>query len=206
VAVITNGTLLSMPEVRQECSKADLVLPSLDAGDEKTFQEINKPYPNLDFVSFVEGLCLFCKEYSGPIWLEVFFCDGLNTDAESIRNLKELIQKIAPDRVQINTAVRPTAHPGVKMVSHEKMQNIASQLGPNTEVIADFPSSQSHGSGSASETLILDTLKRRPCGLQELCASLKISPNEAVKHLQHLLETGKIHKENRLGKTFYLTA
>lgn len=203
IALITNGSLLWIPEVRKECLGADVVLPSLDAGDPKTFEEINKPHKDLNFFDFVEGLCLFRKEYSGPIWLEVFLCDGVNTSSESIMNLRRLIERIRPDRVQLNTAVRPTVHPGIKAVNKETLQSLATQLRADAEVIADFPSTQTSQEVLASEQQILDTLKRRPCGLEELSRSLQISPNLAVKHLRHLQEKGKVRIENRNGKSFF---
>lgn len=203
VALITNGSLLWLPDVRKECAEADVVLPSLDAGDEKTFQIINKPHPDLDFSTFVDGLFLFRSEYDGPIWLEVFFCEGLNTSIDSIRNLRTLIQKINPNRVQLNTAVRPTAHPDVQAVSPEKLRSIAEQLRADAEIIADFPSVPAPEEVLVSEMHILDTLKRRPCSLEDLCTSLHISPNFAVKQLEHLKKKGKIRIENQQGKTFY---
>lgn len=45
VAVITNGSLLYLPEVRQELAAADAVMPSLDAGEEKLYRHINQPTP-----------------------------------------------------------------------------------------------------------------------------------------------------------------
>ncbi|MFO7937708.1 MAG: radical SAM protein, partial [Kiritimatiellia bacterium] len=40
VAVLTNGSLLWLPEVRAALKYADLVVPSLDAGSEKAFQYV----------------------------------------------------------------------------------------------------------------------------------------------------------------------
>jgi len=33
VAILTNSTLFCLPEVRNDCAGADVILPSLDAGD-----------------------------------------------------------------------------------------------------------------------------------------------------------------------------
>ena len=44
VAVLTNGSLLWDPDVRKALMEADLVMPSLDAGDETTFQQVNRPH------------------------------------------------------------------------------------------------------------------------------------------------------------------
>ena len=205
IALITNGSLFWQPDVRKQSVLADVVLPSLDAADPETFRKINQPHKDLSFELFLEGLCLFRKEYCGPIWLEVFLCDGINTDSASISNLRRLIGQINPDKVQINTAVRPTAHPQIKAVPAEILQAIAPQLRNDAEVIADFPKHADSEHTLVSEQMILDTLRRRPCGLEELAASLQIAPSLAAKHLQHLLKTNLIRVENRDGKSYFCT-
>jgi wyosine [tRNA(Phe)-imidazoG37] synthetase (radical SAM superfamily) len=202
-ALITNGSLFWQPDVRKQCRLADVVLPSLDAGDPETFSKINQPHPNLSFERFIEGLILFRNEYSGPIWLEVFLCEGLNTDPDSISNLHRWIEKIRPDKVQLNTAVRPTAHPHIKPVPRETLQKIAPLLRPDAEIIADFPETVPSPQAVVSEHRLLETLKRRPCALEELAESLQIAPAQAAKHLQHLLNSGQIYTQNRNGKCYF---
>lgn len=202
-ALITNGTLFWNPDVRKQCSLADVVLPSLDAGDPETFKRINQPHHNLSFERFVEGLILFRNEYSGPIWLEVFLCEGLNTDPVSIANLNRLIKQINPDKVQLNTAVRPTAHPHIRAVPPDILERLAPQLHPKAEVIADFPKSRLEKNTQISEQTILETLKRRPCALDELADSLRLEPSLTAKHIQHLLETNQIRIETRNGKSYF---
>jgi wyosine [tRNA(Phe)-imidazoG37] synthetase (radical SAM superfamily) len=51
LAVLTNGSLLWRDEVRVALAAADLVLPSLDAGDEAMFQRIIAPIG----ISFLKG-------------------------------------------------------------------------------------------------------------------------------------------------------
>ncbi len=203
VALITNGSLFWQPDVRKQCALADVILPSLDAGDAQTFRKINNPHKHLSFEQFVEGLVQFRKEYSGPIWLEVFLCEGLNTSPESIAKLNRLIGQINPDKVQLNTAVRPTAHPHIKPVPEETLRLLAPQLRADAEVIAQFPQSPLSEQAIVREQMIFDTLKRRPCGLEELAASLQISPSLAAKHLQSLLKTNRIRLESRQGKSYF---
>ena len=59
VAVITNGTLLYLPEVREELIVADAVLPTIDAGTEELYRRINRPHPQFTFNRLVEGLIAF---------------------------------------------------------------------------------------------------------------------------------------------------
>lgn len=50
VAVITNGSLLYQPEVREELIAADAVLPTLDAGNGQLYCAINRPHPFLTLI------------------------------------------------------------------------------------------------------------------------------------------------------------
>lgn len=59
VAVITNGSLLYLPEMRLELSPADAVLPSLDAGNARLYRKINRPHPEASFKRLLEGLVAF---------------------------------------------------------------------------------------------------------------------------------------------------
>ncbi len=65
LAVITNGSLLGEPEVRKAVSMADVLLPSLDAGTERTFRAVNRPAPGVSFVGMREGLVQTAQEFAG---------------------------------------------------------------------------------------------------------------------------------------------
>ncbi|MFZ0034097.1 MAG: radical SAM protein [Sedimentisphaerales bacterium] len=203
VAILTNGTLLYRQDVRVDCTRADVVLPSLDAGDEQTFQRINRPHASLSFEKLISGLCAFRKEFAGQIWLEVFLIEGFNTDTEQIAKIKEAIKRIRPDKVQLNTAVRPTAEPGIKSLSSEKLRAIAEELGEKCEVIADFsvPQQDRHVEGKAED--VLSMLKRRPCSLKDICSALGISRNEALKYIALLQQQGVLDSEKKDGVTFF---
>ena len=70
VAVMTNGSLFYDPEVRRACLHADLILPTLDAGDEETFQAINRPAAGLTLARVAEAAKLMpgglCLAYADP--------------------------------------------------------------------------------------------------------------------------------------------
>ena len=202
VAVITNGSLLWRQDVRDDCARADVVLPSLDAGDEVTFKKLNQPHPDIDFAKFVEGLCQFRQQYTGPVWLEVFLCEGVNTDSQSLDNIGKVIDQVKPDKVQLNTAVRPTAHSHIHAVSPETMKKLADQLGRGAEVIADFPS-EKLGQAGCDALSILEMLRRRPCSVDDICSSLGTRREIVLKIIAHLINTGQITAEDRGRITFY---
>ena len=203
VAILTNGTLLTDKSVRADCARADVVLPSLDAGDEQTFRKINRPHKNISIEKLIAGLCAFRDEFAGRIWLEVFLLEGINTDTGQIAKIKAAIQRIRPDRVQLNTAVRPAAEPDVRRVDAEKLHAIAKQLGENCEVVADSPPkcSAAHIEHNAED--LLSMLKRRPCSLNDICSALGIGPSQAAKYIAHFQQQGIIDSEQKDGIIFF---
>jgi wyosine [tRNA(Phe)-imidazoG37] synthetase (radical SAM superfamily) len=219
VAILTNGTLLYRKDVRADCLKADVVMPSLDAGDEQTFQKINRPNGIISIEKLISGLCTFRKEYSGQIWLEVFFIEGINTDAEHFDKIKKTIEMIDPDKVHLNTAVRPAAVSHVRKLKAQRLQEIARRLGPKCEVVADFSAanscrlksvisedtlvSKSVTSGKAES--LLSMLKRRPCSINDICTGLGVTQDEAQKHISEFQNLGLIKSEEIDGIVFYKT-
>ena len=153
VAVLTNGALLYLPEVRRELAAADIVLPSLDAGRAETYAAINRPLPELSFESLLDGLTAFRREYRGQIWLEVMLLKGLNDTEEELTLLRRALQKIAPDKIQLNTAVRPVVDASARPLDVDEMAAAAATLGGPVEVIASF--SRADIAGGPVRTTIL---------------------------------------------------
>lgn len=202
VAVITNGSLLWREDVRNDCAKADVVMPSLDAGDAETFQKINQPHPDIHFDRFIEGLVSFRKVCTGKMWLEVFICEGINDSELSLKKIGNIIDSINPDKVQLNTAVRPTAHKHIHPVSPEKMDNIALQLGRGAEVIADFKQTKS-GLSACTPDSVLEMLNRRPCSIEDLASGLGADKDIVQQTVEKLIDLRHITSELRGNKVFY---
>jgi wyosine [tRNA(Phe)-imidazoG37] synthetase (radical SAM superfamily) len=206
VAIITNGSLLFREEVRRDCARADLVLPSLDACDEETFRLVNRPEPSLTFNKLLEGLIAFRSEYTGPIWLEVFLVRGVNDSEPQLARLQELIARIRPDRVQLNTAVRPTAELDVRPLTESEMNAAAKALGPNAEVIADFRKAADSEEFAAGEQEVLDMIRRRPVTVDDIAAGMGLHQSEAAKRVGRLLSQHLILRERRGDKDYFRPA
>lgn len=114
VAVITNGSLLSQKDVREDLSKADVIIPTLDAGNKRMWRNINRSHRNINFNSMLQGQIDFRREYSGQIWIEVMLVKGLNDTEEELQSIKHSIDMIEPDRVYVLIPIRPPAESWVK--------------------------------------------------------------------------------------------
>ena len=115
VCVITNGSILNNEDVATALMNSDVVMPSLDAGNEKDFIKINRPHPQIKFQSMLQGLIDFKKNYIGYFWLEVMLMKGINDSLEDLVELKQKIDLIQPDRVDINVPIRPPTEDWVKV-------------------------------------------------------------------------------------------
>ncbi|MCU0913647.1 MAG: radical SAM protein [Planctomycetes bacterium] len=197
VAILTNGTLLYREDVRAECAKADVVIPTLDAADAAVFEAVHRPAADITIEKLVSGLEQFRAEFQGEIWLEVFLVAGVNTQAGQIEKLKTLIQRIRPDKVHLNTAVRPPAEPDVRAVPAEMLDEIAHRIGGHCEVIGAPPAAGMGPCRARAESDILSVLKRRPCSVADIATGLAMPRDEVTKYLTALQDRGVITAERR---------
>lgn len=206
VAVLTNGTLLSSKQVRNELMKADLVLPSLDAATDFTFRKINSPNKTLNINCYIQGIVDFRNEFSGKINLEVFILPGYNNNLEELDKLKEVILKINPDIVQLNTLDRPGTIENLRAASNIELQKIVDYWNfDNVVIIASAPSRKNIKSYRKDiESAILETISRRPCTLTDLSQILGKHINEVNKYLDVLDNDKKITTTKQERGLFYL--
>jgi wyosine [tRNA(Phe)-imidazoG37] synthetase (radical SAM superfamily) len=178
VAVLTNGTLFSDPQVRKELMQADLVLPSLDAATEEALKRINRPVRSIRPNSYIEGLISFRQEFKGEIWLEILILPGYNDDPENLEALKVALGNMRPHRIQLNTLDRPGTVGGLWPASHEHLQEIADFFGMDQVEIIAPPEERNQVKAYRNdlEAVILETLSRRPCTLKDLEKILGLHP------------------------------
>jgi wyosine [tRNA(Phe)-imidazoG37] synthetase (radical SAM superfamily) len=135
IAVITNSTLLGDPLVRKEILGADLIVPSLDTVDAEIFKQIDRPCAGIELSEIIDGLAALRKEFRGKIWLEVMLVSGVNDDIRHIKVLSKSIQRINPDKIQLNSPLRSTAEKNVFPVEKAKLEKIREILGDKAEII-----------------------------------------------------------------------
>ncbi len=203
IAVLTNGSLLWQPEVRSKLLRAHLVIPSLDAGDERTFQAIDRPHGTISFKRMLGGLIDFRREYQGQYWLEVFLLDGRNADGAELQQIIDCVKRIGPDRVQLNTATRPTAEAFAHRVEPERLAEIAARFDPPAEVIADYRGVHEQTEFRAGAEAVLEMIQRRPCSVDDIAAGLAMHRNEVIKYVEELVAQGLAETIDREGRVFY---
>lgn len=195
VVVITNSSLLSRPEVRDEVSNADLVLPSLDAATQKTFEAINRPAPGIRIEEIVEGLKQLRQNFSGEMWLEVMLVKGINDHEAPM--IASLVDEINPDRVQLNTVVRPPSEPVEPLSQYEMLDML--EIFEGAEVIPDW---NWHVPRDV-EREIVDLLQDRPSTVVEIGEQLDLDMRDVMKYLKILERDERVMRQSSEGKLLF---
>jgi len=203
VAVLTNGSLLWDKAVRARLLNADLVIPSLDAGDEAMFQAVNRPHDDISFGRMLAGLIQFRREFQGRYWLEVFLLAGHNAIIAEVEKLAECVSRIKPDRVQLNTVTRPPAEDYAVGVRQARLKELAAMFDPPAEIIADFRGVHQQREFIAGREVVMDLLRRRPCSIDDIADGLGMHRNEVIKYLEELKAESLIQQSSTAGRLYY---
>lgn len=222
VAVLTNGTTLTDSRVRREMSAADVVIPSLDSALPKGFRKIDRPAACVDLERVIDGLVTFSHQYNGKIWLEILFAEGINDSAEEVKALRQAVQGMRLDRIQLNTVARPPLESFARPLSREQIKAIARQFEQDdssrpVDVLA-FKASQDEEGETAKKFFfnldreadkqaftveLVEILKRRPCTVADIKRTFHPEGAEKVELLlDALVHDGRIHKRVH-GDTVY---
>lgn len=205
IALLTNGSLFWDAGVREACALTDVVLPTLAACNEAQFQQVHRPADGLTLARHLAGLAAFTREHATPMWLELFLIEGVNASESDLPAFANLIERIGPARVQLNTAVRPTTEEDVIAVSPSKLAAWAAALGPTAEVIADFAHAPS-GTYAVEASSVLSMCQRRPCTLDDVASGLSLHPAQASKLLTELLSAGRVRSSWRDRREYFVGA
>jgi wyosine [tRNA(Phe)-imidazoG37] synthetase (radical SAM superfamily) len=207
VAVITNGSLLYLPEVREDLMAADAVLPSLDAGSERLFRAINRPHPAITFERQVEGLIEFGSAYEGSLRIEVMLIQGLNDSEDALLDLRAVLGRIRLDELHLSQPVRPPAERWVAPPDADGLMRATAILGEVARIIHPVEGEfDLTGYGDVLDAVV-EVITRHPMRQDELVVALeRWSPGSVARALDTLAARGRARPLKRFGHRFWTAA
>ena len=204
LAVITNGSLLYEPQIREALAAADAVLPTLDAGTPTLYRRINRPHPDVSFERLVSGLVDFRHVYKGKLWVEVMLMRGLNDTESALQDIARVLHQVAPDEIHLSLPTRPPAETWVQPADEEGVMRALSILGEVAHVI--HPASGSFDLSSDENLLeaVINIITRHPMREDELKQTLEqVAPDQAMQVLAELEQSGRAQVVERYGIRFW---
>jgi wyosine [tRNA(Phe)-imidazoG37] synthetase (radical SAM superfamily) len=208
VAVITNGSLFYLPEVRAELSEADAVLPSLNAGSEALHRKISRPAPGFTFRRHMEGLAAFRQEYRGKLWIEVMLLGGINDSDEALHDIAEALKKINPDMVHLVLPTRPAPEQLVHLPCEERIRRAIAVFSEVTAVM--HPSKGVMDLTSARDLLqaVTAIVSRHPVQQRELQRAIEnCYPGDGImaeEVMKNMLASGRFSIIDHNGEPYWV--
>lgn len=206
VCIITNGSLLYKQEMRSNLLLADLIIPSLDAGNEETFKLIDNPNKEINFDKMVEGLIEFKKVFKGEYWLEIFLLKDINDNEDELDDIIKIVKKIKPDRIQLITATRRVANEKAKALSDEELKKIKKYFNSKCDIEIDIPNISENHKGNTrilTEEDIVNFLIRQPDTAYIIAKSFNENERKVKELLDLLIKKNKVREEIVNGVVSY---
>jgi wyosine [tRNA(Phe)-imidazoG37] synthetase (radical SAM superfamily) len=210
ICLLTNGALLSDEKLRNEVMEVDLIMPTLDSGIEKEFKHINRPIRHVSFHKMVKGMLEFSENFDGQIWYEFMAIQGINDNYESLEKVRAIYEKLEPDRIYINTPIRPPCESWVKTppLSNIKLIQDVLKSTVKEDVIPINLSEQGEFfiDGDTEDKIIqnlINTIKRHPMRQDQIESVLEKKnlrhPDNIIKRILEL----NIEKTDFQGDVFF---
>jgi wyosine [tRNA(Phe)-imidazoG37] synthetase (radical SAM superfamily) len=206
IAILTNGSLLWKEEVRAGVLGAQIIAPTLSTVFEETYRAIHQPHEDIELRMIIEGLKALRRDFRGSIFLEVVLLAGYNDNAGELEGLKRVLEEISPDRVQLNTVVRPPADSRALSLDTVRLKEIKNFFGNKAEIIADIAPEQRRQVFESYEGTILETARRRPVRAVDLANVLNLPLEKVEGLLETLLGKGDLSVTGHGKETYYSTS
>ncbi|NOX97566.1 MAG: radical SAM protein [Nitrospirae bacterium] len=202
VAVLTNAGQL-IPSVRDNLYKADLVIPSLDAVTQQTFERVNRPCKGIRIEHIIANLKIFCRYFQGQTWLEIMLVKGINDTQAELTKMAMVLWGINVNKIQLSTVTRPPCEPGALALSRADLEFSKTILGKRAEIIDGLQGRIRKVSSLYREDDIIALLKRRPCTINDIANLMGVHRNELAKYLEEMQRGGKVESLSHASQIYF---
>lgn len=125
VAILSNASTVSRPEIQTALSMLDVRIMKLDAGTDRTFKQFNRVMIDIDLKGIVQGLISL-----NDVTIQTLFANGPigNCAPSEIQEWIGCLKAIEPTFVQIYTLDRSYPSAAIEPVSQGEMERIHKRL------------------------------------------------------------------------------
>jgi wyosine [tRNA(Phe)-imidazoG37] synthetase (radical SAM superfamily) len=201
IAVISNASLTSEPEVRAALARADLVSLKVDAVDESAWRRIDRPHPDLHLERVLDGIRRFAAEFDGELATETMLVADLNDGEAAAEAVATFLEPLGAGVSYLGVPTRPPAEtwvrPPTEAAVNRAFQIFSARL-PRVELLTGFEGTAFATTGDAAadllattavhpmrEDAVLDLLARAGAGREILDRLLAAGRLRAVRYQDH---------------------
>ncbi len=133
LGILTDASMIHKPLVKQALLELDDRYLKLDVASPEDFEAINRPLGKFDWNRFIEEL----RSIPDKVLQSLFVTGSYdNTSEAQVEKWVKLVSYVRPNAVQVYTVDRPTADPGIRKVSSQRLHEIAEILEQTTGIEA----------------------------------------------------------------------
>ena len=205
IAVITNSSLLWMPEVREDLSKADLVSVKIDTVLPDVWRRIDRPHNRLDLKKILDGIRLFANSFEGELITETMLAAGINDNKAGIEAVAQFIHTLQPSVSYISAPTRPPSESWVEPPEEETLNLVYMkfyEILDRVKFLISYEGTDFALTGNVEDDLLAITSVHpmREDAVRELLRKADADMSVAEK----LIEKGLLVKTEFGGNYFYL--
>ncbi len=205
IAVITNASLLGRPDVRQDLMGAAWVSLKVDAVDEATWRQIDRPHASLDLSSILEGAVAFARDYRGQLMTETMLVAGVNDGEGHVKSLAGFLERLQPDCAYLSVPTRPPAEPYARVPEAQvvsRAYHLLSQGVKRVEYLIGYEGNTFGFTGDAEEDLLAITAVHPM--REDAVRAFLAQAGADWPLVRRLLAQGELVKTEYGGRIFYL--
>ena len=205
VAVISNGSLISRPDVRHDLRRADWVSLKVDAVAEELWRAIDRPHGKLNLHQILDGMLVFRSEFKGTLVTETMLVKGMNDSVKSVHEIGQFLARLQPDIVYLSIPTRPPADKNIRRADPETI-NIAYQIMKSyvdkVELIIGYEGNAFSFTGDIRKD-ILNITSVHPMRLEAINAFLHQKITDWTL-IEKMLENGELVQTEYEGQIFFM--
>lgn len=205
IAVISNASLIHLPEVRDALQKADWVSLKVDSTQEQVWKKIDRPHGKIHLSSIREGMKSFAREFKGSLVTETMLVRGLNDGAEDLQRTASFLRQINPCLAYLGIPTRPPAEVDVAPPTERGLNQafqIFREAGLNVEYLIGYEGDEFSSTGDIEQDLLSIT-SVHPMREDAVEAFLAREGQDSTL-LDSLIKEQKLVCSTYQGKRFYL--
>jgi wyosine [tRNA(Phe)-imidazoG37] synthetase (radical SAM superfamily) len=205
IAVITNASLISQAEVRDELRGADWVSLKVDTVQPRMWLNINRPDSSLRLEEILAGMRQFAAQFRGTLATETMLVRMLNDSPDQIEAVAQFVAELKPATAYLAVPIRPPAEPWVEPPTEDTL-NSAFQIFRRhcaaVELLTGYEGDAFSSTGDLTTDLLSITAVHplRDDAVQALLAKSRAD----VTTVQRLVATGQLTETEYEGHRFYL--
>ena len=195
LAILTNGSLIWMGDVREELKLFDVVSLKID-GLDGMWRRINRPHPRLSIDMIVDAMVDFAKTYRGKILTETMLIHNLNIASDILNEVISIIRRIDPYKVYLSVPIRPPAERWVKPPTEEELliayKTFADKLGERKVEVLSTPEPPKFYPPADPVEYILSMIAVHPLRIEYAINILQKHTDKPQKLIEDLVKARKI--------------